>query len=562
MKEKIKRLFYTKRYFIKLSAIYIIISLSLILLISLVFNNIYTSISKNYIYEQEKSKSEQIAISIEMLMHEYTSLTDKLAFNPDIQQFLESTDSTTSQADAKIAIEEFFLNKKGEEEIHLISSQGANTLSTGYIPNIYQYKNWGILYDLNTLDNDTIYFSSQYRGLSGDAFSLSVATKVQNRANEVIGYVIIDVYRNKIQSLLSNYQTLQSMIKITDNRNLVVYSNGDRYEEGSLYVPIEENDYIYTFSIPILNNSFTLHYEVKNTFLLQIKSIVTNQLFWLIFFSIIVSMITALIISSGLRKPINKLIETMKVVGKGDLDAQIDLNKRNDLHELQEEFNKLVKKLKNLQEENIENQHLMHEAQIAFLQAQIKPHFLYNMLATIKGMISYSSPDEVKQAIVTLTKLLRNSFDFSQELRTLKEHLAIIECYVEMQNYRFSNRFTLQIEATSQAMRTRMPPLLIQPIVENSIIHGFSEKEEDCLIHIKAHTEDDYLIITIFDNGEGMEQEKIDQIMRLEPTQNCSHVGLANIIKRIKYFYDDNCSISIHSSVGEGTTVTCVLKRL
>ncbi len=207
---------YDKRYFLKLSLIYIGISLSLIIILSVIFEDIYTSISRNYIYEQEKLKSIQIANSIEELMKEYVLISENLASNNAIQQFFKFNNDDLNNIAAQDAIEDYFLYKKGKEEIHLISTVGERTLSTGYIPNIYLYRNWGVLYDLQHINNSTMYFSSLYRGLSGDGMSLSVATKVKDSNNKVIGYVIVDIYRNTLQELFSNILTSQSSIKITN----------------------------------------------------------------------------------------------------------------------------------------------------------------------------------------------------------------------------------------------------------------------------------------------------------------------------------------------------------
>jgi sensor histidine kinase YesM len=553
---------YDKRYFLKLSLIYIGISLSLIIILSVIFEDIYTSISRNYIYEQEKLKSIQIANSIEELMKEYVLISENLASNNAIQQFFKFNNDDLNNIAAQDAIEDYFLYKKGKEEIHLISTVGERTLSTGYIPNIYLYRNWGVLYDLQHINNSTMYFSSLYRGLSGDGMSLSVATKVKDSNNKVIGYVIVDIYRNTLQELFSNILTSQSSIKITNKENFVRFSNEDTYDEGTRYEPIKESDYVYTFTTPILDGSFSIHYEVKNTFLLHIKSTFQTQFFYLIAFSIIISMITAMIIASGIRKPIKTLIETMKIVGKGNLDAQIALEKRNDLHELQEEFNKLVRRLKTLQNENIQNEKLLHLSQIEFLQAQIKPHFLYNMMATIKGMISICPPEEVKNAIMILTKILRESYDFSEELKPLKAHLSLIQNYIEMHNFRFPHRFSLSVDVTEDALYTRMPPLLLQPIIENSIIHGFKDKENNCNISIVGYSKDNYLYLTIKDDGIGMSSETLKTIKAYALQEHSPHIGLANVFKRIKYFYNDSCSMNIESTEEEGTTVTCVLQAL
>jgi two-component system sensor histidine kinase YesM len=526
------------------------------------FENSYTSISGKYIRQEEESRSIQAAQRIEAMMNDYLSLAHELAGNEELRVFLQGDPVPGDQNVPTEAIERFFLYKRGEEEIHIISVQVDKYLSTGYIPNLYLYKNWGILYDLSRSPEDHLFFSSLYRGISGDTINLSVAVKIYDEKRQVIGYVIIDVYRNRIRNIFPQDQNSSSRIILTNSDNYVVYSGTDRYEEGTQYLPIEQSAYAYTFSRPLLNHTFYLQYEVRNTFLLDVKERFRTRVYLLIVVSIIASMMIALIISSGLRKPINKLIQTMKIVGKGNLDAQIDLKKRDDLHELQEEFNKLVRKLKQLQEENIENVQLLHQAQIDFLQAQIKPHFLYNMLATIKGMVSCSSPEEVKAAIVTLTKLLRNSFDFSDELRSLEDHLSIIRCYVDMQNYRFSNRFSLTVDAHTESLGCRMPPLLLQPIVENSIIHGFANQEKDCEIRIIAETAGDYLFITITDNGVGISSEILNNIHKSALSEQTSHIGLSNVIRRIKFFYDDTCYIRVESRAMKGTKVVFKLLKL
>ncbi|NBK22279.1 MAG: two-component sensor histidine kinase, partial [Spirochaetia bacterium] len=204
----------------------------------------------------------------------------------------------------------------------------------------------------------------------------------------------------------------------------------------------------------------------------------------------------------------------------------------------------------------------LHHSQIEFLQAQIKPHFLFNMMATIKGMISICPPEEVKNAIVILTKILRESYDFSEELKPLKSHLSLIQNYIDMHNYRFPGRFFLSVDVTEDALCTRMPPLLLQPIIENSIIHGFKDKESNCNISIVGYCKDNYLYLNIKDDGIGMSEEKLAIINEYALSEHSPHVGLANVFKRIKYFYDNSCSIHIESTEGKGTTVTCTLQAL
>ncbi|MBF9016736.1 sensor histidine kinase [Oceanispirochaeta sp. M2] len=555
--EKVKIFFFTHRYFIKLLIVYFLTSLLVLCTFIIVFDRLFESISNNYIYKKEKEWAIKTGNSIEVMMGDYSSLLQDLAKNKGIQDFfLQKETDLEARSLIEQTINDYILFNKGFEEIHIIGIDISRRISSGYIPNIYLYRNWGILYNMTKDEQrNNFFFASRYRGINGEYTCLSVATKVFSPEGKLIAYIILDVYTSRITALLNQANPSQGNINLTDQNNYIQYSNSNQFEEGQIYQRPSEQDYNYHFEVPLIQDKFTFNYDIKNSYFKLLNRELGKMSFILLLLSMLISILIASFFSSNLQKPINKLINAMKIVGKGDLNVQLDLRKRNDLHELETEFNLLVRRFKNLNEENLESERLMHQAQISSLQAQIKPHFIYNILATLRGMVYYSSPDDVAELITNLTKLLRNTFDFSNKLKTLEWHLSIVQCYVDIQNKRFSDKFNLIIESDQKSLSCLMLPLLIQPIVENSISHGLEDKIGDCHISIQTWVKEDYLFIKIEDNGTGIDPETVRRINEGDTTFFQNHIGFGNVKKRLAYFYDQECYISLESKVGEGTTV-------
>lgn len=559
----VKRFLFSYRYFIKVLTVYFITLLIILCTFIFVFDRIFDSISDKLIYRKEKEWAEQTCHSIDEMMMEYRSLVQDLADNKAIQDyFLQEEADSESQYMIEQIINDYILFNKGFEEIHIIGSNPSRSISSGSIPNIYLYRNWGILYEMIRAEEGDFFFASRYRGISGDYSCLSVATRVILPDGRDIAYIILDVYTSRMTALLNQANPSQGNINITDQNGFIIYSNSDQFEEGKVYEIPPEQEYNYHFEIPLLEEEFFFNYDIKNSYFKLLNRELGKMSVVFLFLSMLISVLMAAFFSSNLRKPINKLIHAMKIVGKGDLNVQLDLRRRNDLHELKTEFNLLVRRFKTLNEENLESERLMHQAQISSLQAQIKPHFLYNILATLRGMVFYSSPDEVADLITNLTKLLRNSFDFSNRLQTLEWHLSIVRCYVDIQNKRFSDKFNLVIESDEESLSCLMLPLLIQPIVENSITHGLEDKIGNCDISIHTWREGDYLYIRIEDNGIGIDSDIVKRINDGDDSFLQAHVGFGNVKKRLAYFYDPSCYIFLMSKIGEGTTVEIKVQYL
>lgn len=190
------------------------------------------------------------------------------------------------------------------------------------------------------------------------------------------------------------------------------------------------------------------------------------------------------------------------------------------------------------------------DLEIAFLQSQIKPHFLYNVLNAVYAL-SYKDVNKARELIIQFSDYLRGSFQFSnlEKRISLKQELQLIKTYVEIEKARFGERLEVEYYIVESAYYLTIPPLLIQPLIENAIRHGIGPKVEGGTVKLTIqHTESEYLII-IEDNGMGMSPEQVESCLH-ESTSTNKGVGLININRRLKYEYGTEIVIESRKEVG------------
>lgn len=213
---------------------------------------------------------------------------------------------------------------------------------------------------------------------------------------------------------------------------------------------------------------------------------------------------------------------------------------------------------------------LNKQAELTALQSQINPHFLYNTLESIRGQALVDDNLEIAQMVEALSSFFRYSISRKGNLVTLRDELANIENYMMIQKYRFNNRFSLEVivdEEDEVAYDFLIPRLIIQPVVENAIFHGLEEKMEGGKVTIEVIVTDRNLILTISDNGKGMNEEKLkelnagiqsDEVIldeEAKETQRNTGIALPNIHKRIRLLFGEAYGVNIYSTRGQGTDV-------
>ncbi|WP_391559731.1 LytS/YhcK type 5TM receptor domain-containing protein [Robertmurraya sp.] len=199
---------------------------------------------------------------------------------------------------------------------------------------------------------------------------------------------------------------------------------------------------------------------------------------------------------------------------------------------------------------------LAKEAEIKALQAQISPHFLFNTLNTILSLIRLD-PMKARKLLVSLSHFLRQNLSVTtQSLTTLEQELKHVKAYLAIEEARFANKLSVTYDIDENTLLQNIPPLTLQPIVENAIKHGFKDKEKNCFIHISTKKAPTHILVTIEDNGEGIPPERMQQLLAQPISSEIgSGVALYNVNRRLSFVFGEKTTLQINSTLQQGTSI-------
>jgi two-component system sensor histidine kinase YesM len=262
--------------------------------------------------------------------------------------------------------------------------------------------------------------------------------------------------------------------------------------------------------------------------------------------------------------PINNLSKKMKNVEKGNFDEAIEIKRDDELYQLGESFNKMVRQIKVLILQRDLKERQRHQAEIEALQSQINPHFLSNTLNSIRLMAMIAKADSIKNMTDSLIKLLQASFGKKGKLITVDEEIENLDSYLYIMKVRYGDRFDTFIDVTDEIREHYMLRLILQPVVENSILHGVSELEDKGEIRVRGFRQQNKIVFEVFDNGAGMSQEKLERLLTQEDSneKGFSRIGIRNVDQRIKLNYGNEYGLKAESVLGEYTRITIELPDL
>ena len=221
-----------------------------------------------------------------------------------------------------------------------------------------------------------------------------------------------------------------------------------------------------------------------------------------------------------------------------------------------EAFNKMASRISELIEEKYKMGQEVKSAELKALQAQINPHFLYNSLDLINCIAIKHNVPSIVTMVNSLARFYKISLSRGVDVIPIKDEISHITLYVQIQNMRFDNKIQLNLQIDEAVYSYKILKILLQPIIENSIVHGILEKKEKCgIITVTGKLENNTVIFTIEDNGIGMTEEKIRSILSENSTGYSGNYGVKNINDRIKLYYGNDYGLKYTSEPGKGTTV-------
>ena len=254
--------------------------------------------------------------------------------------------------------------------------------------------------------------------------------------------------------------------------------------------------------------------------------------------------------------PVHRVVEGMRQVEEGSLMVHVEPAGQEELRTMVHSFNHMVRRLKALIAENEEQQRKKHEAEILALQSQINPHFLVNSLSSIRFIAQVSHYDAIGKMAEALMKILSCSFRSNSGFYPFHEELDVLDGFLYLMKIRYSDGFTVDYQVEEDCLDCLVPRLILQPVVENAIVHGFSELEEDIgHIWVAARIEGALLTITVKDDGKGMTKEEIAQALKERVVQGRKSIGLANVDTRLILNFGEGSALQVESQPQKGTCV-------
>ena len=529
-----------------------------LLLCDVVMMRIIITRNERALAEQASAGLARLHEDMDWLLDELESAADSLAANTAVHSALRRGDN-----DSRLLYQVLYQNTQQMREyarFDIYDRFGQCRYSTDNVLSEEQLDPaWGVLYS-----------AGKSRGLvyrSGAEQGLLAARAVRTYDGRVLGYVVMGVEQAGFDKLLGSHIDTGSDLILVDGLWHNIYcSQSSRAEEmvqslkdrllAGQALTGERDEYNYCVE-PLERDGFCLILRQPQTYTATVKqsikavSILTGVLCMLL------CLWTSWTLSRYLSKPVHEMDAAMGRVEKGEYDVSIQTDASDEFARLAASFNRMTAEYRQNLARSVQRQKELNETQLRMMQAQLNPHFLYNTLDSIKWMGITNGVPQIGDITTDLAELLRAGIS-GDKLITLEEELELIERYIDIQSIRFEDSFTCEIDVEERFMHCVLPKLVLQPLVENSIIHGLAGKE-DGYIKLWAERDGDDLKLCVWDNGCGIPQEVLDKLNSPDKTLPGGHLGLNNVDKIIRLYYGDCYGITAHTYRGEGS---CIELRL
>lgn len=329
-------------------------------------------------------------------------------------------------------------------------------------------------------------------------------------------------------------------------------------EKNSIIEKIKGEEYIFS-SLKIEEYNWTIVSKIPFKELSKESNTVYLMAFVFTIINGILLFIGAISISRLITKPIKKLLKSMKGIENGEF-KKVNIEVGNDeIGKLRDGYNIMVYEIEKLINRIIEEQKVKRKAELSVLQAQVKPHFLYNTLDAMGYLALSGKCDEVYDALEALGEYYRTSLSKGREVITVGEEIEIVKNYFLLQKLRYGDIFADTYEIDERVLNFKILKLVLQPIAENALYHGIKPKGEHGIIKLTVELIDNLINISIEDDGVGMTEEELDKVVSDKIDNNNLSFGLRGTIERLRIFYGTSDVYEIKSRKRYGTKVNITI---
>lgn len=413
----------------------------------------------------------------------------------------------------------------------------------------------------------------------GDNNSIALSLLIQNDIEGFCGIVVIvlDIQRKNWSLFDQSAQGGNAGFYITNSEGGVIYPSGRLAENDLLMKEIDFtrfSDISGSETVTVNGKKLVVNSRGIRKTGWQVHQVIlydelTKQMkdvrSWVILFQILLTaalIFAAAGISMNIANPMHRLALLMGEVPKGNFNVRMKVKEKgnSEINKLGNSFNEMVKEMENLFNELHQAYQLREKAQLEALQAQINPHFLLNTLNSIRWMATLSGATNVSDMITALADLLDATLYRKDEMVALSEEIQCLKNYIILQKMRYGDKFEMQDEIPEELLNYQVPILILQPLVENSVLHAFHNQDGGGIIVLKGHVSDEEVIIQVLDNGQGIREEVLENLLAEpgEKKKKFNRIGVKNVHERIRLIYGKEYGLKINSS-GEGTRIEILL---
>jgi len=424
-------------------------------------------------------------------------------------------------------------------------------------------------------DETTMLISSYYnedRETNIIRFALKIYGK--NSASDKVGLIVCDVDSKIFTNIMGKYVNSEDTLmwlqpsgdrpvvwtgNMTDENQSIfdeavqMIENSERNEAVNLNI----SDQVF-FQIEQNKYNLAAYSLMPQSYLTANQTALNRNILMIVIVMIIVFSCISMMITKGMTKPLEGLMDTIRKIKHGEKDLRVTEMGTDEIGELGDQFNQMLDQMERLIAREYQSELLLNQAEYKALQAQINPHFLYNTLDTMSSIASVQDCPLVSTLSQSLSNLFRYSLNMKNPMSTLGEEIIHLKNYIYVMNVRVNGEINYQFDIDKQMIHYVIPRISLQPIVENAINHGLKEAKGAKQISISVKEQNEMIDILVEDNGKGMNAEGLNEQFKsddLSLVESGNSIGLHNINARVKMLFGSEYGLYIESEILKYTRV-------
>jgi two-component system sensor histidine kinase YesM len=579
-------------------------SIACILLPAILTLSIYNYLTEDAVKNQAISNSEQtlqlVNGNVSSLLKDMLYLVNYIKFDTEARPILKEMNAGAAERET-VNYQEFSTEHALHKKIIYLAEAGEKrSYITILLPNGRYFANYGVHeydprlffeepwfdkvkdfygYQSYWVDTAETVFSED-KGKS--PYQLTVIHPLREVNSEIYAYVAVTIMENEIHKHFENLTGDQEVMLLDQNDRIlshvdpsmigktVPYLKEAAMKGKSDVIQIDNQDYLLSRQ-NVLNDGWKLlSLTPYKQAVFSINSIF-ERVFLLQLISFIVFFILLMFLLRAFTSPLVKLDKVASSVQSGNLEVRSLIRGNDEIGRLGKSFDQMLDRIIEMISEITRSQARKRKAELAMLQAQINPHFLFNVLNSIRMKVLGKGDREGADMISSLSKLLRMTISQEKGDIPLHEEVQIVMDYMLLMNMRQKEKVDFEVDISSDVFLERVPRFFLQPIIENALIHGLSQQAGT--VSLKAYVEADQIVLRIQDSGQGMDEPALERIRSQiekdaaeiipdpETKKGFSSIGLANVCERMRLTFGDSFHMEVDSGVGMGTRVTMYIPR-